>query len=309
MFGILILDKPKGPPSQKILSFLRQLFQQKKMGYLGTLDPFATGVLPIFLGQATKLIPYIKEEKKSYEATLKMGELTDTLDETGETLQKLPVPELDLQRLQETFKTFLGNHQQKPPAYSAVKIKGVPLYRYARKGVEIEAKERSIQIYSIKLLEWNSPALRFQVEVSPGTYIRVLGADIAKKLGCVGHLTELRRLQSGPFHLDQAVSLEEVEQAVKTSSLEKILEQNWNHFLQIFSHFEIKDPQMKNNLLQGKTIFLSDEEKSVLKNIEKEEKVLILHEGKLISVAQWVFSEDQKLSLKPLTNFLSEQSE
>ena len=206
--GWLIVDKQSGLGSTDIVNQTRRLLNANKNGHTGTLDPFATGVLPIAFGEATKLIPYVTDGNKEYEFTLKFGSTTDTLDLTGNITQtggKIPTKEEILNILPE----FVGNITQIPPAYSAIKINGQRAYDLARKGQDVIIPERQIEIFSLKLLSILSEnEYRFRVVCSKGTYVRTLGSDIAKKLGTIGHLTALRRTKCAKFDLSHTILLE-----------------------------------------------------------------------------------------------------
>jgi tRNA pseudouridine55 synthase len=210
MNGFLLLDKPAGLSSAACVARVKHLLGAKKAGHTGTLDPFATGLLPIALGKATKAIPHLPKGRKVYEAVLKLGEETDTLDTEGKVVRQETVPPSSAVRIQEAMAAFLGEHEQVPPLYSAIKVKGRPLYDYARKGHAegLELKARPVTLFEFSLEAWNVPFLSFKVACSPGAYVRALGRDLAKALGTCGHLVSLRRLESDGFFLKDAVSLE-----------------------------------------------------------------------------------------------------
>jgi tRNA pseudouridine55 synthase len=206
--GLLIVDKPQGITSLGVVREVKRRLGVKKAGHLGTLDPFATGVLPIVINEGTKLVPFIGDESKEYEAVLKMGEETATDDLTGKVISGKAWEQVSLEVVHTAFQSFLGKIQQIPPMYSAIKMNGKPLYRLARKGVEVERKEREVEIFSIHVEEVQPPTVRFSVSCSKGTYIRSLARDIGKKMGCGAHLIQLRRVRSGPFGLEKAMSWE-----------------------------------------------------------------------------------------------------
>ena len=203
--GLLIVDKPDGISSLDAVKEVKRRFRVKKAGHIGTLDPFATGVLPIVMNEGTKLVPFLQEEPKEYQATLKLGEETETDDRTGRVISRNAWEEIDPGSLERTIKGFSGRMEQIPPMYSAIKMKGKPLYRLARKGIDVERKERVVDIFNIQVEEVNLPLVRIQVSCSKGTYIRALGRDIGKRLGCGAHLVHLRRVRSGLFTLERAV--------------------------------------------------------------------------------------------------------
>ena len=217
--GLLIVDKPEGLTSLEVVREVKRRLGVRKAGHLGTLDPFATGVLPIAINEGTKLVPFIGEESKEYEAVLKMGEETTTDDLTGKVISRKPWEQVPPEMIHTAFRSFLGKIRQIPPMYSAVKMNGKPLYRLARKGIEVERKEREVEILNIHIEEVQPPKVRFSVSCSKGTYIRSLAKDIGRKIGCGAHLTQLRRVRSGPFTLEKAISWERLKNFSKTENL------------------------------------------------------------------------------------------
>ena len=213
--GILLLDKPPGFSSNQAVQKLRWLFQARKAGHTGSLDPFATGMLPICFGEASKTAGFMLDATKSYRAVARIGQRTGTGDVEGEVIEDLPVPEMMPELIESIFSRFRGPIEQVPPMYSALKHQGERLYKLAREGKEIERKARNVVIHRLELISWNSPLLEFQVSCSKGTYIRTLAEDIAKALGSCAHLASLRRLQVGLFEARDMVSLEAVQQAVE----------------------------------------------------------------------------------------------
>jgi tRNA pseudouridine55 synthase len=206
--GLLIVDKPEGITSLDVVRGIKHRFGLKKAGHIGTLDPFATGLLPIVINEGTKLVPFLEQGPKEYEATLKLGEETTTDDCTGQVVLKQDWKDVQPETVEPLLRTFLGKIHQIPPMFSAVKMQGMPLYRLARKGIEVERKQREVEIYKIQTEEMELPLVHFRVSCSKGTYIRTLGRDIGRKAGCGAHLVRLRRIRSGPFTLDQAISWE-----------------------------------------------------------------------------------------------------
>ncbi len=217
--GLLIADKPEGLTSLEVVREVKRRLGVRKAGHIGTLDPFATGVLPIAINEGTKLVPFIGEESKEYEAVLKMGEETTTDDLTGKVISRKPWEQVSPEMIHTAFRSFLGKIRQIPPMYSAVKMNGKPLYRLARKGIEVERKEREVEILDIHIEEVQPPKVRFSVSCSKGTYIRSLAKDIGRKIGCGAHLTQLRRVRSGPFTLEKAISWERLKNFSKTENL------------------------------------------------------------------------------------------
>ena len=210
--SFLVVDKPPGPTSHDVVAIVRAVTGVKKVGHTGTLDPFASGVLPLALSHATKAIRFLDEKLKIYDATIAMGAATSTGDPEGEVVREAPLP--DWSRVDSVLAEFVGPQMQTPPAYSAVKVKGRPLYKYAREGKEVEVKARPIEIFSLKELDRGEDWLRVEIQCSRGSYARVLADDIAKALGSAGHLSGLRRLRSGPFGLENSLSLSELAQLV-----------------------------------------------------------------------------------------------
>ena len=206
--GLLIVDKPEGITSLDVVREIKRRYGLRKAGHIGTLDPFATGVLPIVINEGTKLVPFLVEGPKEYEVTLKLGEETTTDDCTGEVVLKRDWEAVRPEMVESCVRAFLGKIHQIPPMFSAVKMQGTPLYRLARKGMEVERKPREVEIYKIQLEGTDLPLVRFRVSCSKGTYIRALGRDIGRKAGCGAHLLRLRRIRSGPFTLEQAISWE-----------------------------------------------------------------------------------------------------
>jgi tRNA pseudouridine55 synthase len=195
--GALLVDKPAGPTSHDVVAIIRRHFQIPKVGHCGTLDPGATGLLIVVLGRGTKLSEKLMSSDKVYEGEAKFGETTDSYDADGQITATQPVPALTVERLNEEAGHFSGDLMQMPPMVSAVKHQGVPLYKLARKGVEVERKERLVHIYTYRFLSYEEPIGVFRVGCTKGTYVRSLVHDLGQKLGCGAHLRSLRRLDSG----------------------------------------------------------------------------------------------------------------
>lgn len=208
--SFLVVDKPAGITSHDVVAAVRAVTGAKKVGHTGTLDPFATGVLPLALGGATRLIQYLDESLKVYDATIALGSSTDTGDPTGEVIAEAPVPELTEEAVRACLADFVGPRMQTPPAYSAVKKDGKALYKYARAGEKVEVPARPITIYDLELLSFAPTTLEVRISCSRGTYARVLAEEIAEALGTKGHLSALGRARSGPFDLEQAISYPEL---------------------------------------------------------------------------------------------------
>jgi tRNA pseudouridine55 synthase len=208
--GAVLVDKPSGPTSHDIVDAIRRKFRIKKVGHCGTLDPAATGLLIIVLGRGTKLSEKLMSDDKVYEGTIKFGETTDSYDADGELVASLPVPPITLEQLNEEAATFVGDLMQMPPMVSAVKIKGVPLYKMARKGIEVERKARLIHIYSFRFTRYDEPIGEFSVACTKGTYVRSMAHDLGQKVGCGAHLKTLRRSVSGKFDVKDAMKFDDL---------------------------------------------------------------------------------------------------
>lgn len=209
--GVFLLNKPLGISSNAALQKVRWLLRAEKAGHTGALDPLASGLLPICFGEATKFSHFLLDSTKRYQTTVQLGHSTTTGDVEGEVLLEQAVPELTEERIQQVLQQFVGETQQIPPMYSALKKQGRPLYELARKGIEVERDARPITIEAIQLLSFTENSVTLDVTCSKGTYIRVLGEDIAKALGTYGHLTYLHRIQTGHFELIPSYTIEYLE--------------------------------------------------------------------------------------------------
>lgn len=248
MDGILIINKPKQYTSHDVVAKVKKICGEK-VGHTGTLDPMATGVLPLLLGQGTKLSKYLINHDKTYIATIQLGKKTDTLDSEGSILEERIVDGklLNKENVQRVLECQIGKQIQTPPIYSAIKVNGKKLYEYARKGVEVEIPKREIEIYNIELLDINEKdkTIEFKVHCSKGTYIRTLCENIAEKLGTIGYMKELNRVQVGQFNLDQAFTVEELE---KNKENEKFLNQHLitvQNFFEKYPIVELKEEKLK----------------------------------------------------------------
>ena len=212
--GFVIIDKPENISSARVVSYVKRTLGAKKVGHAGTLDPFATGVMICCINRATRLARFFLGGNKKYEALLHLGIQTDTQDATGQVISESPVTDISEADIQAVMGSFTGTIHQVPPVYSALKHKGVPLYKHARRGKPIQKPARKIVVFDLQITEINLPDIRFEVTCSAGTYIRTLGADIGTKLGCGGHLKALKRMQSSGFSLADALTLEAFERRV-----------------------------------------------------------------------------------------------
>ena len=211
MDGILVVNKPAGYTSHDIVSKIRKQLNIKKVGHTGTLDPLATGVLPILLGNGTKLSKYMINHDKEYIATIRLGEKTESGDLEGKVIEQKEVPSFSKEQIIEVLNNFKGKQEQIPPMYSAIKVNGKKLYEYARNGEMVVVEPRKIEIYNIELMEYHLKEIKFKVACSKGTYIRSLCEDVAEKLGTVGTMSELNRTQVGEFRIENAISIDDIE--------------------------------------------------------------------------------------------------
>jgi len=218
--GAILVDKPAGPTSHDVVDAIRRQFGIKKVGHCGTLDPNATGLLLIVLGRGTKLSEKLMGDDKVYEGTIKFGEATDSYDADGEITETKSVPALALDQLNQAAAAYVGDLMQTPPMVSAIKKEGVPLYKLARKGIEVEREPRLIHIYTFRFADYNEPLGRFTIACTKGTYVRSLAHELGQKLGCGAHLASLRRTASGKFDVTAATPLTEVLK-LTTAELEK----------------------------------------------------------------------------------------
>ena len=212
--GILLLDKPVGLTSNAALQQVKRLYNAQKAGHTGNLDPLASGLLPICFGEATKMSAFLLDADKEYIGTCKLGVRTSSADAEGEVIETRAVPVLTRSRVEEVLESFLGDITQIPPMHSALKVQGQPLYKLAHQGIEVERQPRQVTIHALELLRLDGEELEIRVHCSKGTYIRTLAEDIGEALGCGAHLSALRRTLAGPFHLEDAVTLEEIQTAL-----------------------------------------------------------------------------------------------
>ena len=209
--GIVLLDKPLGITSNKALQIVKRLYNAAKAGHTGSLDPLATGLLPLCLGEATKVSGFLLDADKSYLATLKLGVKTFSADAEGDVVETRPVENYSEIQINDAIAKFLGDIEQVPPMHSALKVDGQPLYKLAHQGIVVERKPRSVHIFNIEVLHYEDDELDIAVECSKGTYIRTLAEDIGEALGCGAHLSALRRTSSGPFDLEDSITIDELE--------------------------------------------------------------------------------------------------
>jgi len=209
--GVLLLDKPSGVTSNGVLQKVRKMYGAKKAGHTGSLDPSATGMLPVCFGEATKLCGYMLDAEKTYTVTALLGVTTDTEDADGTVLTTTEVPDITEQQMLDAVKSFKGEQMQRPPAYSAIKKQGVRSYKLAREGVEVELEPRPVNVKEIELTEFSGTTFSLELRVSKGTYIRSIVRDIGEHFGCGAHVTDLRRLAVSPFDNNIMFSLEDIQ--------------------------------------------------------------------------------------------------
>lgn len=212
MDGVLLVNKEEGLSSHDVVRKLRKILNTKKIGHCGTLDPLAKGLLVVTIGKALKISRFIESDEKEYIATIKLGETTQTLDREGEIIQKQEIKSFNEDDIEKVFNSLIGKIKQKPPLYSALSVNGKRLYEYARENIEVEIKERDIEIKKLELLEFNNQFIKYRVICSKGTYVRVLCETIANKLNNIGYMYDLVRTRIGKLYLDKSYSLNDIEQ-------------------------------------------------------------------------------------------------
>lgn len=268
MNGVINIYKPKGITSFDVVRELRKILKTSKIGHTGTLDPLATGVLPVCVGKATKIVDFLMEDYKIYKATLKLGVTTDTYDSEGKVVREDKVNSNEAEII-DAVNSFIGEIDQVPPMYSALKVNGKRLYDLARAGIEIERESRKINIYYINITKIDIPYVSFEVKCSKGTYIRSLCFDIGEKLGCGANMTELERIATGSFTKDNSVTIEELKNDVNSYiiTLEDALKKYDKAYFNdkftrlLINGVRIMDKQGTSSLVQGKTYRCYNEDK------------------------------------------------
>ena len=260
MDGIIVINKPIGCTSYNKVYRVKRIFKEQ-VGHTGTLDPLATGVLPILIGKGTKLSNYLMEHDKEYIATLKLGKKTDTLDAEGEVIEEREVDDniFNRDKIDEVLNKFIGKIEQIPPLYSAIKVNGKKLYEYARNGQNVEVKPRQVEIYKINLLniDKEQKEIKFKVNCSKGTYIRTLCLDIAEKLGSIGYMSSLQRTRVGRFKLEDAITIDELE---KNEQNNEFLNKNLISIEAIFIDKEVINLDDTKSFLNGVKIKIKKED-------------------------------------------------
>ena len=293
--GIINVYKEKGFTSHDVVAKLRGIVKQKKIGHTGTLDPDATGVLPVCLGSATKLCDMLTDKSKEYVTTMRLGFCTDTQDISGEVLSTKEVC-VSKDEVEKTILSFVGKYDQIPPMYSALKVNGKKLYELAREGIEIERKARSIEIYEIEILDISLPDITMRVHCSKGTYIRTLCHDIGEKLGCFGTMVTLERTKVASFLLQNAYKLSEIETIVKEERIGEILTNTEDMFEYVSVHVA---PTFEKLLLNGNPIYLNQILERI--RIADKEQVKVYAKDKFCAIYQ---CDESKNMLKPVKMFL-----
>jgi tRNA pseudouridine55 synthase len=281
MEGILLIDKPAGRSSQWVVHQVKRTLGVKKAGHTGTLDPLATGVLPVALGEGTKAVPFLEESRKVYEVQARLGVITDSYDTDGQVLETRDPTAVTEEKLRWQLQKFFGEILQTPPPYSAVKVGGRPLYRYARQGQAVEAKPRKVQVHDIELLDFYLPDFALRIGCSRGTYVRSLIHDLGTALGCGATVYGLRRLSSGPFLLQSSTPLKDLSDAaaIRPASLWS-LKQCLDHLPQL----ELTDLEEAKRVRQGLPL------KALAPRLagwgDAKGRVLLTHSNRVLAVLQ-----------------------
>ena len=293
--GIINVYKEKGFTSHDVVAKLRGIVKQKKIGHTGTLDPDATGVLPVCLGNATKLCDMLTDKSKEYITTMRLGFCTDTQDISGEVLKTNEVS-VNEDEVKKVVLSFVGKYDQIPPMYSALKVNGKKLYELAREGIEIERKARQIEIFSIEILDISLPDITMKVHCSKGTYIRTLCHDIGLKLGCFGTMVTLERTKVATFLLENAYRLSEIETMVKAERLSDILVKTED----MFDYISVRvAPPFEKLLFNGNPIYLNQIAERI--RIGNREQVKVYAKDKFCAIYE---CDEEKNMLKPVKMFL-----
>ncbi len=285
--GLLVVDKPTGMTSFDVVRDVRRLAEMRKVGHTGTLDPDATGVLPVALGRCTKLSKFLTLDRKEYAFTLRLGEETDTGDASGEIVRKAPWETIGRADLEAVLPQFTGEIQQVPPIYSAIKVDGKRAYELARAGKDVELEARPVVVRRLEVVDWSPPEIALEVECGPGTYVRSLARDIGAALESAGHTTRIRRLAVGPFSIDDSVSLDDLN-----------VENFWEHvtsplkMVQSLKNYELNDREVV-DVGHGRPLAVDGPWEL--------EEAIAAHdgEGRLIAVMEWREKKDDRPRLWP----------
>ncbi len=280
MDGALIVDKPAGWTSHDVVARMRRLAQTRRIGHLGTLDPMATGVLPLVIGRATRLAQFYGRDRKTYEGTIRFGHSTNTYDREGQPTSEAVVPDIDLPQLEQALGNFTGTFQQRPPPVSAKKIGGVPAYRLARKNQEVELKPVEVTVSSLELLAFTGDTATVRMLCSAGTYLRSIAHDLGNALGCGGYLDSLRRTASGEFTIGAAHTLPELEELAGAGRIEEAMIPA-SELLPAFPN-ELVDPFTAGQIRQGRDFRVSPFRTRLFNQYVK----AVTADGELIAVGQ-----------------------
>ncbi|MCG0275040.1 MAG: tRNA pseudouridine(55) synthase TruB [Thermosediminibacteraceae bacterium] len=296
MNGIVNCLKPPGMTSHDVVEFLRNQLGIKKIGHGGTLDPGAAGVLPLFVGKATKAVELFEKSTKEYVAEMTLGITTDTGDNLGRILETKEI-HVDLPSILEVFNKFTGKIQQIPPMYSAVRHKGKKLYELARKGITVERKPRTVEIYSLELIKYEKPRILFRVSCSRGTYIRTLCEDIGRALGCGAHLSCLIRTRLGPFHISNSLTLEDIKMHVSSGNTNKI-------FMLIEDALVSFMPSVKIQLKDEKHFFKGAifPIENISQELKNEDVMIYNQQNKFLGIGK-IVEQGQKIFVKVVKSF------
>ncbi|MGD9143059.1 MAG: tRNA pseudouridine(55) synthase TruB [Dehalococcoidia bacterium] len=259
MDGIFNINKPRGKTSFRIVARIRRLSGEKHVGHAGTLDPDATGVLPVGLGKGTRVIEYLMDNTKAYRARIEFGTATDTYDSSGKITQRGDISGINRKAVESALGKFRGDIEQIPPMYSAIKHRGQPLYKLAREGISIARKKRKVTIHKLKLVYWRKPVATVDIECSKGTYVRSLAHDLGEYLGCGAHLRNLVRNRSGIFSINDAISMQQLERAFRQGSWRQYI-LPVDSVLRDFPSVTVDDDSEK-DIKNGKRIMLESVEK------------------------------------------------
>ncbi|MBR2505489.1 MAG: tRNA pseudouridine(55) synthase TruB [Bacilli bacterium] len=277
MDGLILINKDRDWTSRDVCNVVQKIHGTKKVGHTGTLDPFAEGLLLVTINKANKIGQFLDDFTKTYVATLKLGVKTNTGDLTGEVIETIEIPNIKKEDVEKVIKTFLGDIEQIPPMTSAIHYKGRKLYEYFYEGVEVERPSRKVHIYSINLLDFKDDTIVFEVEVSKGTYIRILGEDIATKLNTVGHLTRLIRTKIGPYDIKNSINLKELTNQFITYTIDETLS-----FLDTFVVEEKMTKKVKDGLsltipnIKGELVYIKSENDEPLAIYKRKENDLFV---------------------------------
>ena len=277
MDGLILINKDRDWTSRDVCNVVQKIHSTKKVGHTGTLDPFAEGLLLVTINKANKIGQFLDDFTKTYVATLKLGVKTNTSDLTGEVIETKAIPNIKKEDVEKVLRTFLGDIEQIPPMTSAIHYKGRKLYEYFYEGVEVERPSRKVHIYSINLLDFKDDTIVFEVEVSKGTYIRILGEDIATKLNTVGHLTRLIRNKIGPYDIKNSINLKELTNQFITYTIDETLS-----FLDTFVVEEKMTKKVKDGLsltipnIKGELVYVKSENDEPLAIYKRKENDLFV---------------------------------